>query len=164
MLIAANGIAFTEKTGYNYIRSETGLFSYYRPSRLDDAMTCYEKIMSDILPKCPDGQRIDRLICKYFYYIDQHLSQAAKEGKAGAAEMRRTLSHPTVKKVFSALSAMTEDELAKNGLSEYEQRLPKLVADGKDRKALGFARYLYDEKYFLRRLRSLASALKPSKE
>ena len=161
MLIAANGIAFTEKTVYNYIRSETGLFSSYRPSRLDDAMTCYEKIMMDILPKCPDGQRIDRLLCKYFYYIDLHLSQAAKEGKAGVAEMRRTLSHPTVKKVFAAFSAMTSDELAKNGLSEYEQKLPKLVADGKDRKALRFARYIYDKNCFLRRLRTFKNVFFP---
>ena len=164
MLISANGIAFTEKTVYNYIRSETGLFSSYRPSRLDDAMTCYEKILSDILPMCPEGQRLDRLNCKYFSFIDHHLSEAAKKGKDGIKEMRRTLAHPTVKKVFASIAAMSDDELEKNRLSEYEKKLPKLVIDGKDRRALGFARYLYDEKYFLRRLRSLASALKPSKE
>ncbi|MBO4213040.1 MAG: glycosyltransferase family 2 protein [Clostridia bacterium] len=161
---ATGGIAFTERVLYNYLTSPDGLFAAYRPSRLDDAMTCYEKILSDILPMCPEGQRLDRLNCKYFSFIDHHLSEAAKKGKDGIKEMRRTLAHPTVKKVFAAIAAMSDEELEKNRLSEYEKKLPKLVVDGKDRRALGFARYLYDEKYFLRRLRSLASALKPSKE
>lgn len=161
MLMAANGIAFSERATYNYIRSETGLFSAYRPSRLDNAMTCYEKIVSDILPLCAEGQKNDRLTCKYHYYIDQHLSQAAKRGKDGKKELRRALSHPTVKKVFAAFAALTPEELEKNGLSDYEQKLPALVASGKTGKAVSFARYLYDKNCFLRRIKTVKNTFFP---
>lgn len=155
----ASGISFTDRILYRYEQSSTGLFAAYRHSRLDDALFCYEKQVSLLNPLQKEGLSLSRLHCKYFYYINQHLSQAFGAGRKDVAELRRTISHPTVKKLFSAILAMTPEENEQGGISPYEQKLLHLVSSGKFGRACVFARYLYDRTCFLRHLKTAKNVL-----
>ena len=157
----ASGICFTECALYRYEQTEDGLFSAYRPSRLDDTLTCYQKLLSDVFSTDEERKTPSRLHCRYFDYVNLHLSGTCSDGRHDLFELRRTLEHPVVKDLFAVIAGIDEETLKSFGLTDYEQKLPRLVASGKKCAAYRFARYLYDPFCFLRKAKDALRKKEP---
>ena len=155
LLANASGISFTERALYLYEQSESGLFTRYRPSRLDNALACYQKLLSVVFSSDEARKAPVRLHCRYFDYVNRHLAATCEDGRHELAELYRTLEHPTVKFLFSIIAGMDEETRNAFSISDYEQKLPRLVASGKKLYARTFARYLYDGSCLLRRAKSI---------
>lgn len=145
----ANKVVFTDKPLYNYEMTDCGLFSSYRPSFIQDVLTCYNRMIADTC-EYSDSLSLD---FKYYNYIERYIKDVIKYEKHKRQLLKKLYNNETVKSIYKNICAVDAKERERLNFDEYELKIPKLVVKGKIKKALFWAFYVYDDMNFLRKIK-----------
>lgn len=152
----SESVIFITAALYNYERLENGLFSSYKPTFINDALKCYNRIVFDT-------QKYGSLLnldFKYYYYIERYIRDVIKYEKYKRKKLKALYKNNTVIQIFSDVANIDRNEQNKRSLVDYELIIPRLVRDNKVDKAVNKTIYVYDEMCFLRRLKRFVVKIK----
>ncbi|MBO4251191.1 MAG: glycosyltransferase, partial [Clostridia bacterium] len=148
-LKAANSVVFTDKPLYNYEMTESGLFSSYKPSFIDDILKCYDRMKADT----DKYAKTFDLDFKYYNYIERYINDVIKHERNKRKILKKLYNNDVVKRIYTNICNVGDTERKERNFDGYELKIPRLVISGKIGKALFWTIYVHDEKCFLRRVK-----------
>lgn len=153
----AGSIAFSDKPLYYYEVAPTGLFSRYYRGFVNDIMKCYTALIEQTKPK--DEDNLLPLSMKYWYYVNRQIAGIIENEKHISREIRRVLSHKDVVGLMRVIAGVSDSEAEKYHIQPNEIRIPLLISTHKLGLAVFVARYQFDNRFWLRRIRLSVSLI-----
>lgn len=150
-------IAFLDEALYYYEMTESGLFSSYRKSFLDDIMKCYSSLISQL--KIKGIKDAWPLSLKYYGYIMQYIKGIIKNEQQKIKMIRKVYDNKSVQQIIHNIFSFLQYEKI-NRLDLQDVRLIKLLNRKKYWTAVFLTIYQYDEDFWLKKFRYTFSLLK----